>query len=90
MMTIKQLVMLHVMDCLLKNDYNRTYTAKELGISKRCLTDKINLYRSLGYDIKRLVSEREVGKEQDWYVKGFPTNEERLLHLDSMINRDYL
>ena len=90
MLTLKELEYLHIFDCLKKNEFHRGNTHKELGISERTLRTKLKEMKSLGYNVHRLKSQETIHYEEEFFIFGMATNEERLAHADSMINRNYL
>jgi len=45
-LTLKEVEKEHILETLKRHQYNRTNTAKELGVSTRTLRNKLNLYRS--------------------------------------------
>jgi hypothetical protein len=42
-----------IYECLKKHDWNRMYTAADLGISIRSLRDNIEVLRDAGFDVKK-------------------------------------
>ena len=46
-----------VLQALRKNNFNRTATAKALGISRRALIYKLQRLREQGFDVDRIVHE---------------------------------
>ncbi|UDQ96934.1 sigma-54 dependent transcriptional regulator [Lentisphaerota bacterium WC36G] len=42
-----------ILNCLRQNDYNRSHTAKELGIGRRTLIYKLRVYEEEGYQVNK-------------------------------------
>lgn len=85
-MTLKDVMNLYVLKILDECGGNRTETAKKLDISIRTLRNYINDMRDKGIDI---VSGAEL-RNWDMEKSIFPTNKERLEHLDKVINANFL
>lgn len=91
MLTLKQLELFHILDCLMKNSCKMEMTAKELGISRRTLQEKVKILKYQGFKIPTIESQSvKRAMEADGYCYCLASNEERLKHADSMLNRDYL
>ena len=84
-MTLKEAVHEHIYKTLIKNNNHRTNTAKELGIPPKSLRNHITRMIEKGYDLK---IKTPINIEKQFKDELFPTNEQRLEHLDKMINAD--
>lgn len=75
----------YIFEVLEKNHFARPVTAKELGIALRTLQNQIIAMQKFDYEIPAALAGRRPGA--DFYeCKCFPTNEERLRHLNSKKN----
>ncbi len=92
-MTLQELKYSYVFYVLVKNDYKRERTAKELDISLRGLRDILKQLASKGFDVSpRYPYAPEKKKECDIFVSNhmMPTNEERIAYSDWLLNADYM
>lgn len=93
--SLYELESMHIRKVLELCNYNRANTCFILGVSRRCLFDKIKKLGDCGEEIKvkiqkEIEEEVEEGKDTKHMRRLFPTNEERLKYYNDMINRDFL
>lgn len=92
-MTLQELKYSYILYVLVKNDYVKLKTAKELGISIRGLRDTLKQMKAKGYIIpEKVSSETEEGYVADLSVSNhiMPTNKERIAYKDWLLNADYM
>lgn len=92
-MTLQELKYSYILYVLVKNDYKREPTAKELGISPRGLRDTLKQMASKGFDVNsRSPNAPEHKKEDELAVSShvMPTNKERIAYRDWLLNADYM
>ena len=92
-MTLQELKYSYVFYVLVKNDYKREHTAKELGVSLRGLRDILKQLASKGFDVSsRSPYVAEKKEEFDLSVSNhmMPTNKERIAYRDWLLNADYI
>lgn len=82
MESLREIMLKHVYSALVKNNWKRDRTARDLEISVRGLRNYIRELRKNGYNIPD--SPYHIKKViDDFSCKIFPTNEERLRYLDN-------
>jgi hypothetical protein len=87
-MTLEELKFRHIHYTLIKNDYMRASTARELDVSDRSLRSYLQQMKDKGYVIDKDKKEEVTEYTVSNYV--MPTNLQRLSYIDWLINADYM
>ena len=93
-MTLQDLKFSYVLYVLVKNDYVKSKTAKELDVSLRGLQDVLKKMKAQGYQVSKGYVEfsLEKNKDPDLTLSKFimPDNKERIAYRDWLLNADYM
>ncbi len=104
MLTMKEQIKMHFIDCYIYCNYNKRMTAEMLGVTPKTVFKYV-----IEFDLENEQSFNDLDRRHkmnrenpspeikkgflsiDWdNIKYFATNKERLAHADSMINRTFL
>jgi hypothetical protein len=91
-MTLRDLKYNYIYYVLLKNSYNRSVSARELGISDRGMRNYIQDMKRLGFETDKPKKENKKEELNEYAVSTYvmPDNEERLKYIDWLINANYM
>lgn len=81
-MTLEEMKYKYIFTILEKHSFNRTKAAKELGLSIRSVNNHINTMIQMGFKIEKKEYKKRTKYHKDDLTYLFPTNEQRLKHLD--------
>jgi hypothetical protein len=94
-MTLQDLKYSFILYTLIKNDYVKEKTAKELGISIRGLRDTLKQMQSKGYKVSKdnppvIEKNNDDGLDLSVSTHIMPSNEERIAYRDWLANANYM